>query len=181
MKTLKTLLRFSAAFAAFAALLATAPAADAKKEPKPADLQVSVDVPPTWRPFLDDDIAEALFSRLSEAFKRRGYKGEIVQVTSFDKEAKGVPALRLNLTEWRVDRTGNAQCTMTATLKTEAGEKSLGLATGTAILWANGPRWSFNRQMQTADALEDAANNALREVYDAVAKSGLVKGLEAKK
>lgn len=183
MKTLVRLLRFPAVFAAFAVLVATAPAADTKKpaEAKPADLQVTVDVPPTWRPFLDDDIAEALFYRLKNLLQRRGYTGEMVQVTTFDKEAKGVPSLRLNLTEWRVDRIGNAQCTLTATLKTEAGEKSLGLASGTAFLWANGPRWSFSRQMDTADALEGAADNALREVYDALVKSGLIAGIPAKK
>ncbi len=181
MKTLTRMLRLPVALATFAALFAVAPAAEAKREATPADLQVIVDVPPTWRPFLDDDIAEALFYRLKEVFKRRGYKGEIVQLTSLDKEAPDAPVLRLNLTEWRVDRVGNAQCTMTATLKTGAGESSLGLATGTAILWAHGSRWSFSRQLETADALEGAADNALREVYDAAAKSGRIRGLEARR
>lgn len=182
MKTLLALLRFPAALAAFAALVTLAPAADAKKTaPKPADLQVIVDVPPTWRPFLEDDIAEALFYRLKEVFGRRGYKGEIAQLTSFDAEAKAVPVLRLNLTEWRVDRAGNAQCTLSATLKTAAGEKDLGLATGTALFWPRGNRWGIQRQMETADALEDAADSALRDLYSAVAKTGLVAGLETKK
>jgi hypothetical protein len=184
MKTTLASLRFPAVLAAFAALLVAAPAADAKKsDAKPADLQVMVDVPPTWRPFLDDDIAEALFYRLRNVFKSRGYKGEVVQLTSADKEMKELPLLRLNLTEWRIDRVGNAQCTMTATLTTSAGEKSLGLATGTAMFWpsSSGGRWSLNRQMETADALEDAADSAMREVYEAVAKSGLVRGITAKK
>lgn len=182
MKTLLAYLRFPAVLAAFAALVTLAPAADAKKPaPKPADLQVMVDVPPTWRPFLEDDIAEALFYRLKEVFGRRGYQGEIAQLTTFDAEARDVPILRLNLTEWRVDRTGNAQCTMSATLKTAAGEKNLGLATGTALFWPRGNRWSIHRQVETADALEDAADSAMRDLYNAVAKSGLVAGLEAKK
>jgi hypothetical protein len=182
MKPLLTFLRFPAVLAAFAALVTLAPAADAKKPaPKPADLQVIVDVPPTWRPFLEDDIAEALFYRLKDVFGRRDYKGEIAQLTTFDAETKDVPVLRLNLTEWRVDRTGNAQCTLTASLKTAAGEKNLGLATGTALFWPRGDRWSLHRQMETADALEDAADNAMRELYDAVAKSGLVSGIGAKK
>ncbi len=182
MKPLLAFLRFPAALAAFATLITLAPAADVKKPTaKPADLQVIVDVPPSWRPFLDDDIAEALFYRLKDVFGRRGYKGEIAQLTTFDVEAKDAPVLRLNLTEWRVDRTGNAQCTLTASLKTPAGEKNLGLAAGTALFWPQGNRWSISRQMETADALEDAAENALREVYDAVAKSGLVAGIAAKK
>ena len=182
MKTLLACLRFPAAFAAFAVLVTLAPAADAKKPaPKPADLQVIVDVPPTWRPFLEDDIADALFYRLKEVFGRHGYKGEIAQLTSFDAETKDVPILRLNLTEWRVDRTGNAQCTLSAALKTTAGEKNLGLATGTALFWPRGNRWSIHRQVETADALEDAADSAMRDLYGTVAKTGLVAGFEVKK
>jgi hypothetical protein len=182
MKTALSLLRFPAALTVFAALILSAPAAEAKKPaPKPADLQVLVDVPPTWRPFLDDNVAEALFYRLKDVFRQRGYQGEVVQLTSFDNEAKDATTLRLNLTEWRLDRVGNAQCTLTATLKTAAGERSLGLATGTALFWPHGNRWSLDRQFETANALKDAANSALRELYDAVAKSGLIAGLPAKK
>lgn len=182
MKTTLAFLRFPAVLAAFAALVVLAPAADAKKPaPKPADLQVIIDVPPTWRPFLEDDIAEALFYRLKDVFRQRGYKGELAQLTTFDAETKDVPTLRLNLTEWRVDRTGNAQCTLTASLNTAAGEKNLGLASGTALFWPQGNRWGLHRQMETADALEDAADSAMRDLYSAVAKTGLVAGIAAKK
>lgn len=181
MKPQSLLLRLPAVVAAIALFAPLAPAADKKPAAKPADLQVIVDVPPTWRPFLEDDIAGALFYRLKDVFGRRGYKGEIAQLTTFDAEAKDAPVLRLNLTEWRVDRTGNAQCTLTASLRTAAGEKDLGLATGTALFWPRGDRWGLNRQMETADALEDAADSALRDLYRAVAKTGLVTGFEAKK
>lgn len=167
--------------AALALLVPAAPAAEKKPSPKPADLQVVVDVPPTWRPFLEDDIAEALFYRLKEVFARRGYKGEIAQLTSLDPETKNGAVLRLNLTEWRVDRAGNAQCTLTASLKTAAGETNLGLATGSALFWPRGNRWGLHRQMETADALEDAADGAMRDLYGAVAKSGLLPGLGEKK
>lgn len=182
MKTIVAFLRIPAALAAFATLVTLAPAADTTKPaPKPADLQVIVDVPPTWRPFLEDDIAEVLFYRLKDVFRQRGYQGTVEQLTDRDPGTKDAPVLRLYLTEWRVDRTGNAQCTLSAALKTAAGEKNLGLASGTAIFWPRGDRWGMHRQMETADALEDAAENALRELYDAVAKSGLVAGIEAKK
>jgi hypothetical protein len=184
MKITLALLRFPAVLAALASLLIASPAAAAPKAAsKPADLQVIVDVPPTWRPFLDDDIAEALFYRLRNVFKKRGYTGEIVQLSSGDKENREIPTLRLNLTEWRLDRTGNAQCTMTASVTTPAGEKGLGLATGTALFWpaSSGGRWSLNRRIETADALEDAADSAMREVYEAVAKSGLVAGIATKR
>lgn len=182
MKTTLAFLRFPTVLAAFAVLVVLAPAADNKKPaPKPADLQVIVDVPPTWRPFLEDDIAEALFYRLREVFGRRGYKGDIAQLTTFDAGTKDAPILRLNLTEWRVDRTGNAQCTLTASLKTADREKHLGLASGTALFWPQGNRWSISRQMETADALDDAAESAMRELYDAVARTGLVAGLGSTK
>lgn len=174
--------RFIAAFAALFSLVIVAPAASTKKEAdKPADLQVIIDVPPTWRPFLEDDIAEAMFYRLRDAFKRAGYKGEMVQLDRMDDRNARIPILELFLTEWRVDRVGNAQCTMTAKLATSSGEKNLGLASGTALFWPTGGRWGFTRRLETADALEDAADNAARDVFQAVAKSGLVPGVVTKK
>lgn len=182
MKTTLALLRRPAVLAAFASLLVIAPAADAAKAvSKPADLQVVIDIPPSWRPFLEDDIAEALFFRVRHVFRRQGYKGEVVQLTRFDDATPNVPTLQLNLTEWRIDRVGNAQCTMTVSLMTGAAEKSLGFATGTAIFWPQGRRWTFSRQLETADALEDAADNAAKQVYDAVARSGLLPGVPAKR
>lgn len=181
MKSALSLLRLPAALAAFAALVLLVPAAESgKPAAKPADLQVMINVPPTWRPFLEDDIADALFYRLQEVFHRRGYKGALAHLTYAKPEAKDVPTLELNLIEWRIDRVGNAQCTLSAALRTPAGEKDLGLAQGTQIFWSHGNRWSISRRMEKADALEDAANSALREVYEDVAKSKLIAGLEKK-
>jgi hypothetical protein len=182
MKTLIVLFRFPAAIAAFAASVALAPAADSRKTPpKPVELQVVVDVPPTWRPFLEDDIAEALYYRLSETFHRGGYKGEMIQLDRFDHRNADIPTLEVSLTEWRIDRIGNAQCTMTARLMTPSGEQNLGLISGTAIFWPDGNRWGFGRRLETADALEDAANDAARDVFRAVGKTGLVPGFPIKR
>jgi hypothetical protein len=181
MKTIIALLRFPAALAALAVLVSSGQAADAKKAAKPADLQVQVNVPPTWRPFLDDDVAEAFTYRLIDVFRSRGYQGEIVQVTTADPGRNDLPTIEVFLTEWRIDRTGNAQCTFTAALKTPAGEKELGLKTGMAIFWPDGPRWGLGRRVDTANALEDAAREALRDLYKAVAQTGLVAGLAEKK
>ncbi len=180
MKTTLALLRFAAALAAFAGLVSVTHAA-ASKPAKPADLQVLVNVPPTWRPFLDDDIAEALANRLMDVFRQNGYKGDIAQVTSLDSASKDIPTIEINLTEWRIDRTGNAQCTFSAALKAAAEEKNLGLKTGMAVFWPDGSRWGLSRRIDTANALEDAARDALRELYSAVAKTGLVAGLTDKK
>ncbi|MBL9216197.1 MAG: hypothetical protein JNG83_12030 [Opitutaceae bacterium] len=181
MKTFPACLRLLAFLSACCGLFSYSLAAEAKKEtPKPVDLQVLVDVPPTWRPFLDDDIAEIFTSRLQEVFKRRGYAGNIVQVTNLYPGAKEIPTLEIFLSEWRIDRSGNAQCTFTAALKTAAGEKNLGIKSGTAMYWAQSRgRWSMQRAFETSDALEDAARDALRDLYVAVAKTGIVPGLDA--
>ena len=183
MKTFLPLLRFPAILVALASLLLTSsPAAEKKADAKKADLQVLVDVPPTWRPFLDDDIADALTARLVEAFRKEGYPGNIVQIRDLSFGDKNVPTLRLYLSEWRIDRIGNAQCTFTASLKTPAGDTDLGLNSGTAMFWPSSiGHWGLNRAFEKADALEDAARNALRDLYKAVAKTGLVAGLETRK
>jgi hypothetical protein len=182
MKTTTSLMRYSTVLAALACFVFVSVADARRADPRTADLQVFVDVPPTWRPFLDDDIAEAFFYRLRETFERRGYKGNMVQVISREEIVRDVPALEIFLSEWRVDRSGNAQCTFTAGLKTPAGEKDLGFKTGTTMFWPRtGGRWTINRAYETADALEDAANNALRDLYAAIARTGLVAGLESKK
>jgi hypothetical protein len=80
MKATSFSLRIAAALIAFALpSLDSRAASDQKTAPKPADLQVLIDVPPTWRPFLEDDIADALSSRLMNTFQRRGYAGKIEQ------------------------------------------------------------------------------------------------------
>jgi len=179
MKSLVALLCVSVAFATFGCANFP-PGKD--KPAKPVDLQVLVNVPPTWRPFLDDDVAEEFFYRLQDTFRLRGYTGELAQVTVLDPGAKDRPTLTINLSEWRLDRIGNAQCTFSASLTTPAGEKNLGLKMGTTMLWAHGGRWGLSRSYDAANALESAAADALNDLYRAVADSGLVtKGFPAKK
>ena len=139
-------------------------------------------MPPTWRPFLDDDIAEALSSRLINTFKRQGYAGAIAQTTTADTAVKDVPRLEIRLIEWKIGRSGNADCTLNATLKTPAGDKELGLIMGSAIFWPHdGGHWGLNRSYEVASALDDAAETALRDLFIRVAKTGAVPGLVAKK
>lgn len=154
------------------------PAAKAKS---PAGLQVSVDVPPTWRPFLDDDIAEAFASQVQTVLKQRGYAGGIDYVEHADTAAPTVPLLVIHLHEWRIGRTGNAECTFTASLRTAQGEKNLGLVSGTTIFWPHGSRWGLAQMQDTADALEGAAAQALGDLYKRLAETGSVPGLILRK
>ncbi|MFI5337441.1 MAG: hypothetical protein ACHQ5A_11695, partial [Opitutales bacterium] len=150
--------------------------------PPAPDLQVTVDVPPTWRPFLQDDIAEAFASRIQTVFKQRGYTGRIAYLDRATDPRPGVPVLEVRLVEWRIGRTQDAQCTFSASLRTDGGEKSLGLVANTAFFWPEaGGRWGLARRMDVADALEDAAARALRELFQRVAETGAVPGLVAKK
>ncbi len=183
MKTFVLIARLPLIAAVFAGLVAAVPSfAKDKSSDKPVDLQVTVNVPPTWRPFLDEQISETFAYRLIDTFRQRGYKGNMVYVDPRDDKAKDVPTIEIFLSEWRLDRVGNAQCTFTASIKTAAGEKDLGLKTGTTMFWPQaGGRWGITRAYETADALDEAARNAQRDLYNAVAKSGLVSGFETRK
>lgn len=160
---------------ATATVAADAPAAQAAKI---ADLQLQVNVPPTWRPFLDDDIAEALAGIAADTFKRRGYSG----VIDFIEEGRRVPnpdlpLLTLNLMQWRIDRIGNAECTLTAELAVPGKPKrELGVVTQTQITWIQERgRYGF-RRFEVANALEDAATEAMRDLFKRVAETGLLSG-----
>lgn len=162
---------------AAAAASARAAAPDAK-EVKVADLQLQINVPPTWRPFLDDDIAESLAGVLTDTFKRRGYAG-VVDFLEPGRRAPNpdLPLLTLNLIQWRIDRTGNAECTLTAELAVPGNAtRNLGIVTQTQITWIQERgRYGF-RHFEIADALEDAATEAMRDLFKRVAETGLLSG-----
>ena len=157
-------------------------AATEKPALQTADLQVMIDVPPTWRPFLDEDIADALAGRLINTFQKRGYTGRIEQLRTGSTAAHDVPQLTIRLIEWRIGRSGNADCTLSASVRSAAGEKDLGLITSSAIFWPHASgHWGLNQSYETANALEDAAESALRDLYTRLAKAAIVPGLTAKK
>lgn len=144
----------------------------------PADLQVQVDVPPLWRPIVNDDVAEALAGILRDRFRRAGYQGRILYLAPLDEAAPNRPLLTLALTEWRLSRTGNAECLFTARLRTSAGETDLGMFSSTQFAWVReSGRIGALRAYAVADALEDAAGDAMRDLYRRLADTGQVPGL----
>lgn len=146
------------------------------------DLQVQVDVPPTWRPFVDDNLADALARLLSDNFRRHGYAGYIEHVEPPRAANPDLPLLTLRMMEWRITRTGNAECTFSATLRTSAGETDLGMVSSTEFTWIRERgRFGLARAHETADALEGAATAAMRELYARVARTGQVPGLELRR
>lgn len=171
------------AVALFIGWLSPALAADsAAKSAQVADLQVQIDVPPSWRPFLDDDIADALARVLRENFRRRGYRGEIDYLDDRRAPNPDLPLLVVRLHEWRITRTGQAECTFTSSLRAGGHETDLGLVSNTALTWIRERnRFGLAAAHDAANAYEDAAGGAMRDLYRRVADTGRVPGLELKK
>ncbi len=156
-------------FAAVAPVRAADPAAPA---PATSTLQVEIIVPPSWRPMLEDRVADEFVSTTDEIFHREGYSGRIQQVTALDEPTVGCCLLTIRLLEWRIDPVGNINCTFNANLQTERTTRSLGLYTQTAFRWMTGPG-----RFGLAEALDTAAEGAIRELYDSLAKTKLIPGL----
>ena len=163
--------------AARAVAISTTAAAAAKPAAaeEPA-LQAFVSVPPTFRPMLDDDIARALAYRMEETFRRQGYQGTVGFAAHPGDIKASIPVLELTLTEWRLDLTGNVQCTFSAKLTKGKAETGLGLFMGTGIHWTHTrDRWRL------AGAYEDSANDAMKDLYRKIATDKLLPGFELKR
>lgn len=144
---------------------------DSAPKARPVALQVVVSMPPSMRPWLDDDIAEAFADRISSALHEQGLRGEIAYVTSFDHPASDRPLLSVNLIEWRRDRVGMVDCTFSAELSSPKGHENLGLFTGTGLAMFSRRDW-FGR----AEPYEDAARDALSHLYQRIAATHLLPG-----
>lgn len=153
-----------------------AAAAPADKQPsppsKPGTLQVQINIPPTWRPMLEDQVTEAFASYIFEVFRREGYKGDMAEVRWYEEPSSGCCLLTINLTEWRMNHIGNIDCTFTANVQTERASRHLGVFSGMSFRWMSGPG-----RFGLADAFEDAAEDAVRQLYDSLARTELVPGL----
>lgn len=150
----------------------SAPVADRPAATQPGTLQVQVNVPPSWQPMFEDRVAEAFADYIIDGFKRQGFKGRVVQVTSFDEPSPGCCLLLINLTEWRMNQIGNIACSFTANLQTDRAVRTLGVFSGMSFRWMSGPG-----RFGLADAFGDAAQDAIRQLYDTLAKTELVPGL----
>jgi len=183
MKTLIQTQKNLLTVAVVAALSVTGPRSRAEDKPTATKsakaelppLQLTVDVPPHWRPFLSDDLAEAFASRLAAIFRRQGYAGE-VRFLDRDDPKPGEPVLAVRLINWRIGRTDHAECTFSASLNREGQEHSLGVFENTLLVWNNRlNRWDL------ADALGDVADGALRDLSTKLSQEDLVPGFSAKK
>lgn len=142
---------------------------------KPGTLQVQINIPPSWEPMLEARVSESFVSHIDDVFRRRGYDGEITEVRWFEEPSPGCCLLSINLTEWRMNHAGNIDCTFTANLQTERETRHLGVFTGMSLRWMSGPG-----RFGLSDAFGDAAENAIRQLYDAVAKTDLLPAVSKK-
>ncbi|MDI1337758.1 MAG: hypothetical protein PSU94_16365 [Lacunisphaera sp.] len=146
---------------------------DPAAKPAQADLpqlQLTVDVPPNWRPFLADDLADAFASRVMDVFRRHGYTGEVKFIPIGDP-AKDRLLLAIRLINWRIGRTDSAECVFTAVLIAGGKEESLGIFDHTNLAFNRGMgRWGL------ADALGDVADDALRGLAKKLANDPNVPG-----
>jgi hypothetical protein len=160
MKTLSFPTLFLAAFIVGPSL--PTPAAASTDAPA---LEVHVNVPPTWRPFLEEDIARAFVSRVADAFRRGGLDGRVTELTRFDERTPGAPGLEITLNEWRVGRTGNVECAFNARfIDADGREHPLGMFYATEFTWGSNNRWQLTRAFE--GAAESAATRLWRKLVD---------------
>jgi len=144
------------------------PAAPAGKT-QPIALQVCVTVPPSMRPWREDDLAEAFADRVATALHDQGFVGRIAYVSSFDQPVADRPLLTVNLIEWRMNHVGMVDCTYSARLSASQGQDDLGIFSGTGLMMFSRRDW-FGR----ADQYEDAARDALNNLYKRIAATQLL-------
>ena len=166
--------------AALSVSVPRARAAEKETTTKPAkaeqpQLQLTVDVPSHWRPFLSNDLAEAFASRLADVFRRSGYPGDI-QFLDQDTPNPEVPVLAVRVINWRIGRTESAECSLTATFNQDGHQHALGAFEHTSLAWHN-----HSSRLGRADALGDVADAALRDLSAKLDQAGLLQGLTVSK
>lgn len=167
---MKQTLLSRAAWAMLSSLLLVLPAcATTQKSPVPGTLKVQVNIPATWNSLVEDRISEGLVDRVRDVFYRAGFDRPVEEVRYVEEPGKEPYLLTINLIDWRMNRLGNVDCTFSASLRTPRGTRELGLYTNTSLFSLRG----FGR-FGLADSYDEAAQGAIRDLCDAVAKSELL-------
>lgn len=133
-------------------------------------MQITVDLPASLRPFpSDNDIAEVFAEHVADSLRQHSFTAPVHYVEPFDNPRADQPLLAINLVEWQVDRTGNVNCTFSATLKTSKGSNDLGLFTGVGLGMIPRPDWFL-----LDDQFEDAARQALSDLFPRMVNTRLL-------
>lgn len=159
MKTKSTSLRLSVC-AALAGLLAPLTTFAGATPTTPTRLQVHVETPTIFDLTREQDVADALAYRMQETFRRAGFEGRIAQIDDPDEASADAPLITLRLIDWRQGHTGFVDCRLVATMtRADGSTETLGTINGTAVTMGHVTR--FDR----ADAFADAADNAMRDLW----------------
>lgn len=135
------------------------------------NVQVVLTIPPSWHPMLEERTDDAFVSHLSDIFQQAGFQGNLVDVRYPDQPNSAYPILAINVTDWRMNVTGEVECDFTATLQTQNSVQPLGSFNGISIRWMNGPG-----RFGLADTYGAAADDALRQLYNAIARTRTLPG-----
>lgn len=146
----------------------------------PADLQVQVVVPPGWHPMHADDAAEAFALLLIQEFRSHGYRGNVVHRGYAELVDGSAPLLTVSLAEWRIGRLGDPECLFNARLRNTTGKDfDLGMFVGSSFTSMRS-RTGYGGPLALADALEQAARDAVRDLFRRVAETGQIPELGRK-
>jgi len=133
-------------------------------------LQLAVEVPAHWRPFLSDDLAEAFASRLSGVFRRNGYVGRL-DFLDRGNPRPTVPLLTVHLIQWQMTHIDKAECNFAVALRQGNDSHDLGTFGNTRFAPARGIS-----HRNPAETLAEAADHALHGLTMKLTEERLVAG-----
>ena len=157
--------------ALFLALSSALPLSTAADPQSGGTIQVQVNNLPVREPKLDLRISSEFVLRIQEVFRQHGYAGAVVGVVGYERPDPGCFLLTLDLSNWQLDREGNAGGTFKATLTTEKEMLPLGQFKDSGVRWDTYTGHFVPRKNAKK------AEAAMRKLYDAVAATSLVPGV----
>lgn len=134
--SVKPLTHFVYPLLALLLALSGAPTLSAAADPQSGTtIQVQINNLPVREPKLDARISSEFVLRIQEVFRQRGYAGAVVGVVGYDRPDPGCYLLTLDLSDWELDREGNAGGTFEASLTTEKEMLPLGRFKDSGVRW----------------------------------------------
>jgi hypothetical protein len=104
----------------------------------PRVLKVQVIAPPTLNLLNDNRLNEAFVARVRETFNRCGFPVPIEATRPVEDASKIPHLLTIKVAAWKMDHSGNFDCTFTANLKAPQRSLDLGVFSNTTIHWRGG-------------------------------------------
>lgn len=123
-------------------------------------------------PLHEDDVIEVFGDSIRDAFRRRGYDGQIKELDRADDPKSDLPLLHVRLIRWERTRTGGVECAFSASVRPVGGEeRSLGMFTQTELGLMISNRFSLH------EAFREAAERAAEQMYRRIAEQNVIPGI----